>query len=45
LTSEELQVEMDKLPNQSPDFLIGWLMSQVVWLINEIERKNYEEDT
>ena len=45
MTSEELQVEMDKLPNQSPDFLIDWLMSQVVWLINEIERNNYEEDT
>ena len=43
MTFEELQIEVDKLPNQNPDFLIGWLMSQVVWLINEIERKNNEE--
>jgi len=37
LTLEELQPEMDKLPSQHPEFLIGWLMSQVVQLMKDKE--------
>jgi len=43
LTFEELQIEVDKLPNQNPEFLIGWLMSQVVHLINNQQDKDNEE--
>lgn len=37
MTLEELQSEMDKLPSQHPEFLIGWLMSQVVQLMKDKE--------
>ncbi len=37
MTLEELQSEMDKLPSQNPEFLIGWLMSQVVQLMKDKE--------
>ena len=37
MTYEELQREIDALPSQHPEFIIGWLMSQVVSLINERE--------
>ncbi len=43
MTLEELQMEMDKLPCQDPEFMIGWLMSQVVCLINEREDNKNEE--
>lgn len=32
MTLEELQEELDSLPNQDPQFLIGWLMAQVIYL-------------
>ena len=44
MTLEELQAEMDALPSQHPQFLIGWLMSQVIYLINKEEVKK-DEDT
>jgi len=44
VTLEELQAEMDALPSQHPEFLIGWLMSQVIYLINKEEVKK-DEDT
>ena len=31
-TLEELQEELDSLPSQDPQFLIGWLMAQVIYL-------------
>ena len=37
MTLEELQMEMNELPCQDPEFMIGWLMSQVIYLINERE--------
>ena len=37
MTLEELKIEMDKLPNQHPEFLIGWLMSQIVHLMKDKE--------
>jgi hypothetical protein len=37
MTYSELQEEIDALPSQHPEFIIGWLMSQVVRLINEQE--------
>jgi hypothetical protein len=37
MTYEELQKEIDALPSQDPEFIIGWLMSQVIRLINERE--------
>jgi hypothetical protein len=37
LTLEELKIEMDKLPSQHPEFLIGWLMSQIVHLMKDKE--------
>ena len=37
MTLEELKREMDKLPSQHPEFLIGWLMSQVVQLMKDKE--------
>ena len=43
MTLEELQAEMDELPSQHPEFLIGWLMSQVVHLINNQQDKDNEE--
>tara|TARA_Y100001951_G_scaffold44709_1_gene35339 strand:- start:477 stop:632 length:156 start_codon:yes stop_codon:yes gene_type:complete len=43
LTLEELQAEMDRLPSQHPEFLIGWLMSQVVHLVNKEKVKEDEE--
>ena len=44
MTLEELQAEMDALPSQHPEFLIGWLMSQIIYLINKEEVKK-DEDT
>ena len=44
MTLEELQAEMDALPSQHPEFLIGWLMYQVIYLINKEEVKK-DEDT
>ena len=32
MTLEELQEEVDSLPSQDPQFLIGWLMAQVIYL-------------
>mgnify|MGYP003626407842 FL=1 len=32
MTLEELQEELDSLPSQDPQFLIGWLMAQVIYL-------------
>lgn len=32
VTLEELQEELDSLPSQDPQFLIGWLMAQVIYL-------------
>ncbi len=29
---EELQKELDNLPSQDPQFIIGWLMAQVIYL-------------
>jgi hypothetical protein len=43
VTLEELQAEMDALPSQHPEFLIGWLMSQVIYLINKEEDIKDEE--
>jgi hypothetical protein len=43
MTLQELEEAMEQLPNQDPQFLIGWLMSQVVWLMNVIEEKENEE--
>ena len=43
MTVEELQAEMDTLPSQHPEFLIGWLMSQVIYLINKEEDIKDEE--
>jgi len=43
LTLEELQKEIDSLPRQDSKFVIGWLMSQVLDLVNLIEEKGYEE--
>ena len=43
MTFEELQAEMDALPSQRPEFLIGWLMSQVIYLINKEEDIKDEE--
>ena len=37
MTYEELQKEIDALPSQDPEFIIGWLMAQVVRLSNERE--------
>jgi len=44
MTLEELQAELDELPSQDPHFLVGFLMAQVVWLMNELEEK-YDEET
>jgi len=44
MTVEELQAEMDTLPSQHPEFLIGWLMSQIIYLKNKEEVKK-DEDT
>ena len=43
MTKEELQAEMDTLPSQHSEFLIGWLMSQVEHLTNLIEERSHEE--
>ena len=43
MTLEELQAELDKLPSQDPDFQVGFLMAQVVWLLNQIEEMNREK--
>ena len=43
MTLEELQAEMDTLPSQHPEFLIGWLMSQVVHLVIKEKVKEDEE--
>ena len=43
MTLEELQAQLDELPSQDPQFLIGFLMTQIIWLINQIEEKNNEE--
>ena len=43
MTLQELQMEMNELPCQDQEFLIGWLMSQVVCLINEREDNKNEE--
>ena len=43
MTVEELQAEMDTLPSQHSEFLIGWLMSQVVDLTNLIEEMSHEK--
>ena len=43
MTLEELQKEIDNLPRQDSKFVIGWLMSQVLDLVNLIEEKGYEE--
>ena len=43
MTLEELQAEMDELPSQHPEFLIGWLMSQVIHLVNKEKVKEDEE--
>ena len=43
MTLEELKIEMDKLPSQHPEFLIGWLMSQIVHLMSEQKDKEDEE--
>ena len=29
---EKLQKELDNLPSQDPQFIIGWLMAQVIYL-------------
>ena len=29
---EELQKELENLPSQDPQFIIGWLMAQVIYL-------------
>ena len=39
----EMQKELDQLPSQHPEFLIGWLMSQVVDLTNLIEEMSHEK--
>ena len=43
MTLKELQKEMNELPCQDPEFMIGWLMSQVIYLINEREDNKNEE--
>ncbi len=43
MTLIELQKELDQLPSQHPEFLIGWLMSQVVDLTNLIEEMSHEK--
>tara|TARA_Y100001951_G_C11105031_1_gene164221 strand:- start:88 stop:222 length:135 start_codon:yes stop_codon:yes gene_type:complete len=43
MTLEELQAELDKLPSQDPDFQVGFLMAQVVLLMNQIEEMKNEE--
>ena len=43
MTLEELQAEMDRLPSKHPEFLIGWLMSQIVHLTNNQKDKEDEE--
>ena len=43
MTLEELQKEIDNLPRQDSKFVIGWLMYQVLDLVNLIEEKGYEE--
>jgi len=44
LTFKELKKEVDKLPNQDPEFLVEWLMAQIVWLTNIIEGENVDEE-
>ena len=39
MTLEELQKEIDSLPRQDSKFVIGWLMSQVLDLVNLIEER------
>ena len=43
MTLEELQKEMDKLPSEDPNFLVGWLMAQVIHLSKELEEVNEKE--
>jgi hypothetical protein len=45
LTLEELQAELDALPCQDADFQVGFLMAQVVWLVNQIEEMKNEKTT
>jgi hypothetical protein len=45
MTLEELQTELDKLPSQDPHYQVGYLMKQVVLLMNQliIEEMNREK--
>ena len=43
MTLEELQAELDKLPSQDPHYQIGFLMAQVVLLMNQVEEMKNEE--
>tara|TARA_R100001086_G_C11732505_1_gene230132 strand:+ start:97 stop:231 length:135 start_codon:yes stop_codon:yes gene_type:complete len=43
MTLEELQAELNELPSQDSDYLVGFLMEQLVWAINELEEKSNEE--
>ena len=43
MTLIELKKELDQLPSQHHEFLIGWLMSQVVDLTNLIEEMSHEK--
>lgn len=43
MTLEDLQKQLDGLPSQDPNFQVGFLMAQVVLLMNQVEEMKNEE--
>ena len=44
MTLEEINKQIEELPSDDPEFIIGWLIAQLVYVMEELEKGNKKYD-
>ena len=44
MTFEEIQQQIEELPSDDPEFIIGWLIAQLAYVTEELEKGNKKYD-
>ena len=44
MTFEDIQQQIEELPSDDPEFIIGWLIAQFVYVTEELEKSKKKYD-
>jgi hypothetical protein len=44
MTFEDIQQQIEELPSDDPEFIIGWLIAQLAYVTDELEKSKKKYD-